>query len=122
MKGITSLIICAALGSSSAFANDCIAPDTLPAIPDGKKASMKEMIAGQGAVKAFQAANVEYMGCMDPLIDAATEATKSDGATEADMENLKAMEKAYNAAISREEELANSFNTAIREYKEANPD
>ena len=120
MKGIKSLIVAVALGSPVAMAEDCVAPEP-PALPDGSSASYDDMIAGQGAVKAYQASNLEYMNCLDPQIAAAAEAAQADGASEEDVAKVKALEEAYNGAVSSEEELAGQFNAAIRAYKEANP-
>lgn len=107
-----------ALGSTSALAADCEGP-TAPTLPDGASSTMEQMLEGQKAVKAYQAANLEYMKCLEPELNAATAAVQAgeDGAEE----KYKALEKAYNGAVSTEEEVAGQFNTEIREYKAANP-
>lgn len=120
MRTIKLLLAGLAVASAPVFAEDCEAPD-LPELPNGETASYDDMIAGQGAVKAFQAENLEYMNCMEPLITDALTAAQADSATDADKAKVKALEDAYNAAVSREEELAGQFNNAIRAYKEANP-
>jgi hypothetical protein len=120
MKTIKLLLAGLAMASATAWAQDCTAPD-VPELPDGKTASYDDMIAGQGAVKAFQADNLEYMNCMEPLITNALAAAQGESATDEDKARVKALEEAYNAAVSREEELAGAFNNAIRAYKEANP-
>ena len=109
-----------ALGSAATFAGEC-APPELPSLPDGGTASMDDMLNGQKAVKAFQAANLEYMGCLDPQISAAAEAAKSETASDADKAAVQELEELYNSAVSREEGLAGQFNTEVREYKAANP-
>lgn len=108
------------LGAAGHVAAECVAPET-PTMPDGSSATMEEMLAGQKAVKAFQAANLEYMTCLDPLIAAATEKATGEAATAEDIAAVKSLEEQYNAAVSSEEELAGQFNTEIREYKAANP-
>lgn len=120
MNRMTLALIGLALTGSQALAQDCTAPQ-VPSLPDGASASMEDMLAGQQAVKDFQAANLEYMNCLDPQISAATATATSEEASEADIEALKQLEQDYNAAVSREEELAGQFNTEIREYKAANP-
>ena len=110
MKSIKYAVMALTLGSASAIAADCEQP-AAPELPDGGTSSMEQMLAGQKAVKAFQAANVEYMQCLEPTMMAA------EGADE----QYKAIEAAYNAAVSAEEEVADQFNTEIREYKTANP-
>lgn len=121
MKVVNSLIAALALGSSMAMA-DCVQPET-PKLPDGASASMDEMIAGQQAVKIFQAANLEYMGCLEDEFTAARVEIE-DGKAE-DPKTLQAVYEqsidAYNEAVSTEETVAGQFNTEIREFKAANP-
>jgi|TARA_B110000908_G_C9842653_1_gene266346 hypothetical protein len=82
---------------------------------------MEQMLAGQKAVKAFQAANTDYRSCLDPLVTAA----EVDAAGDSPGPDLKAtlaqLNDDYNASVSAEEEVANEFNVALREYKKANP-
>lgn len=107
-----------ALSSTSALAADCEAP-SVPSLPDGATSSMEQMLEGQKAVKAFQAANLEYMKCLEPQLSAATSALEAGEEGAAD--KYKTLEEAYNGAVSAEEEVAGQFNTEIREYKAANP-
>lgn len=109
-----------ALSSAPIFAADCTAPSK-PGAVDGTTASYDQMVAGQQAVKAFQADNTTYMACLDPMISAAGDAAKADGASKGDMAAVKELEGLYNAAVSMEEEVAGEFNTALRAYKAANP-
>ncbi len=120
MNTIKLLIAGLAMSSASALAQDCTAPE-LPTLPDGASASYEDMIAGQGAVKEFQAANLEYMNCLEPMISEAETTAQGESATDADKAKAKELNDAYNAAVSQEEELAGKFNTAIRAYKAANP-
>jgi hypothetical protein len=122
MNTAKSLLALLALGSSMAMA-ECVQPES-PTLPDGSSATMDDMIAGQQAVKAFQAANLEYMGCLETQFSAAKKTIEEGKASDA--EALKAAyEKdveAYNEAVSAEEALAGQFNTEIREFRAANPD
>jgi hypothetical protein len=120
MNSIKLALMGLALGSAATFAGDCTPPE-LPSLADGSTASMDDMLAGQKAVKTFQTANLEYMGCLDPQIAAAADAANADSASNADKAAVKQLEELYNAAVSKEEELAGQFNTEIREYKAANP-
>ncbi len=123
MKTIINSLLGLALASPLAMAGDCVQP-AVPELPNGATSSMEQMLAGQKAVKAFQAANLEYMGCLGTDLAAAEEAVKSAADEEkaaAQATYDKAVES-YNAAVSREEEVAGQFNTEIREYKAANPD
>jgi hypothetical protein len=111
------------LGSSMANAADCVNPDA-PSIPDGASSTMEQMIAGQKAVKAFQSANIEYMSCLEIRINEA-EASFAAATNGAEKEASKKVSSdsadAYNQAVSAEESVAGAFNSAIRDYKAANP-
>ena len=84
---------------------------------------MEQMIAGQKAVKTFQAANIEYMGCLEKAFNEAAAAAKdaTGDAQAAAQAQHDTAEAAYNNAVSKEEEVAGQFNSAIRAYKAANP-
>ncbi len=118
MKLLTYPALALALSATAAMADDCKAP-MMPKLPDGASSTMEQMLEGQKAVKAFQAANLEYMKCLEPALSAAEMQVKegAEGAADA----YKSIEDRYNAAVSAEEEVAGQFNTEIREYKAANP-
>jgi hypothetical protein len=121
MKNVIKLaLIGLALGSAAAMAQDCTAP-VVPTLPDGAKATLEEMVAAQKAIKAFQAANATYRTCLDPKVAAAETAAAGDSPGPELVEALKKLNEEYNASVSREEELAASFNTELHEYKEKNP-
>jgi hypothetical protein len=108
--------------AGSVAAEDCTAPAS-PSLPDGGSATMEQMLEGQKAVKTFQAANLEYMGCLEARFTAAEAAAKKgsdEDKASAQAQYNEAMD-AYNAAVSEEEKVAGQFNTEIREYKAANP-
>ncbi len=107
-----------ALGSTVSMADDCVAPDA-PVISEGEESTLEQMLAAQKAVKEFQAANLAYMGCLEPMLTAAESAAKEG--QEGAAENYLKIQETYNAAVSREEEVATKFNTEIRDYKTANP-
>jgi hypothetical protein len=119
---IKSILAAALILGSSATLAECVAPEA-PSLPDGSSATMQDMIAGQKAVKAYQAENISYMSCVEEQI-AAAEASSTTGTKEEKAAAEAAKEKAeaiYNSAVSVEEEVAGQFNTEIREYKAANP-
>ncbi len=84
---------------------------------------MEAMLAGQKAVKAFQASNMEYMKCLEEQYSAAEmdakNAKDADAKALASGDYAKSVE-AYNAAVSAEEDVAGEFNVALRAYKAAN--
>ena len=107
-----------ALAGAASLAEDCVAPDA-PQIAEGEDSTLEQMLETQKAVKAFQEANLAYMGCLDPQL-AAAEAEAKEG-VEGAAERYIQIQETYNAAVSREEEVAGKFNTEIRDYKTANP-
>lgn len=110
------------LGSGSIWA-ECVAPEA-PSLPNGAKASYDDMIDGQKAVKAFQEENEKYRSCVEEDI-AATKAVAKDkdasdeAKTAAVARHSKAVES-YNAAVTREEEVAGKYNSQIQAYQAAN--
>ncbi len=109
------------LASGHALAQDCTAP-AKPTLPDGGAASMEQMLEGQKAVKAYQAENIAYRECLEPGMEKARGLAEQgeDGAEDA-TEEYMALQEAYNASVTAEEEVAGQFNTEVREYKAANP-
>ena len=97
----------------------CDAPSA-PIVPDGDSASLEEMVAAQAGIKAFQESNAEYLKCVDEQM--ATEKNLEDEGDEGAQERYALAAADYNAAVSREEQVAADFNTEIRAYKSANPD
>ena len=117
-----AVLVAGMVFAAGAAAEDCNAPEA-PTLPEGGSSTMEQMLEGQKAVKAFQAANLEYMGCLETKFTAAEEAAKK-GSDEEKADAQKVYNEsmnAYNAAVTKEEEVAGQFNTEIREYKAANP-
>jgi len=118
MKSLKFALLGLALGGTVAMAEDCVAPDA-PSITEGEESTLEQMLASQKAVKEFQAANLEYMSCLEPKLTAAEAAAKEG--QEGAVESYQKIQETYNAAGSREEEVATKFNNEIRDYKTANP-
>lgn len=119
MRTHTAPFLLAMMLLSSATAQACDVPVAPPA-PDGESATLEEMISAQGEVKAFQAANAEYLECVDNSMTAEKAAVDEGDKSAEERFALAAAD--YNAAVSREERVAADFNSAIRAYKAANPD
>jgi hypothetical protein len=120
MNSIKLALIGLALGSATSMAAECPAP-SLPTLPDGATATMEQMLAGQKAVKDYQAANTEYRACLDPQVAAAEVAAAGDSPSEEAQAALKKLNEDYNGSVSKEEELALKFNEALKAYKAKNP-
>ena len=119
MKIRTASLLLAITALPYATAQACDVP-VAPPIPDGGSATLEDMISAQGEVKTFQAANAEYLECVDALM-ASEKASVSEGDKSAE-ERFALAAADYHAAVSREEPVAADFTAAIRAYQAANPD
>lgn len=116
MKLLSAAVLSSALLTGQALACDM---PTKPTLPDGSKAEMAEMVAGQQAVKSYQQSLGTYRDCINADIDKAEKAMK-----EAKSEEDKAARKAehatavanFNKAVEMEEKIAGEFNLAIRAF------
>ena len=120
INGIKLALVGLALGSAASIAGECTAP-SLPTLPDGATATMEQMLAGQKAVKEYQAANSEYRACLDPQVSAAEVAAAGDSPSQEAQAALKKLNDDYNGSVSKEEELAVKFNAVLKAYKTAHP-
>jgi hypothetical protein len=83
------------------------------AIPDGKSATMEQLLAAQGQVKSYMAAMQGYLACIDMEADA-------KGA-DAPAEYKAMMVDRHNSAVAEMEQIAAAFNEQVKAYKAANP-
>jgi hypothetical protein len=107
-------IIAAALAGTAltAFgAYACETPSMVATMPDGKAATMNEMISAQQAVKAYEAAMNDYLACIDKDLKAAGD--------DAPNEFKGLMANRHNAAVTEMEAVAGAFNEQVRAYKAA---
>lgn len=120
-RPLLPLLSAAALLFGGAAYADCTAPAS-PELPDGKSATMEQMVTGQKAIKSFQQGNAEYLQCLDKEIKQAEKALKKakDDAKAAIAKGHDLAVNAYNASVAKEESLAQAFNAQIRAFKEAN--
>lgn len=104
--------------SANALAVDCVKPSK-PVIPNGKTASMEEMVEAQSAVKTYQTGMENYRACHEANMNALKPAV-SEGENAA-VASYMGSNRAFNDSVSQEEEVATEFNSAIKAYKAANP-
>jgi len=106
--------------TASEALEDC-AVAAAPTVPDGSKASMSQMTAAQSAFKAYDAATLKYVNCVDSTVARISE--KFAGvASPAELERLKTFGvSAHNSAIDREQATADQFNAQVRAYKARHP-
>jgi len=101
-----------AAADETALTEECVAPTGTPIVPDGNVASKDELIAAQGAVKNFQAVNLEYLQCLDTKRAALDPESAETAQKLANFDGLEA------AAIQMEEKLAEEFNAARTAFME----
>ena len=89
--------------SVTALVAHCAAPE-IPAVPDGRTASMDEMVAGQTAVRAFMSASDDHLECLSQVIDSPDLAR----------EEQAFLTSVYNRVIDAMEEVAGEFNDQVR--------
>jgi hypothetical protein len=112
MKVLTSSCL-AVIASCCAFAAAACDNPTMVKIPDGKTATMDQLLAAQGEVKTYMKAMEDFLACID-----AEAASKGDDAP-ADYKTL--MVTRHNTAVTEMESVAAAFNEQVKAYKAANP-
>ena len=108
------------VAKASEALDDC-AVAAVPAVPDGAKASLSQMTAAQSAFKAYDAATLKYVNCVDSAVDRLA-AQFAGVASAAELARLKTFGvSAHNSAIDREQATADQFNAQVRAYKARHP-
>ena len=92
--------------SAAQLVSNCTAPG-LPALPDGTKASLDEMMAGQKKVKEFVTAGDTYLKCLTKVIDD----------KERPIEERNAAVNEHNRMVGAMEQTAAGFNEQIKKFK-----
>ncbi len=118
MKALYVLALTAAVKFVPAQAV-CTYPPEPAVIPDGKTATLEQMVAAQKSVKEFDQAIVAYTSCLRLEHDEAL--AKSPDISEGkkkDMEKMLAQK--HDAAITADEALAARFNEQVKAYKAKN--
>ena len=124
MKILSTFVLVAALVGGRAYA-DCTYPRPPDHIPDGNTASLQEMLAGQSAVKAYNADIKAYTDCLRLEHDQAlsnadpTKMTpdqkKAYDKQKAELDNVLIQKN--DAAVDAATAVTNRFNEQVRIYK-----
>ena len=121
MKALLALAFTAALLAGTAYA-DCSYPAAPANLPDGRTATLEEMVAGQKTVKEYDAAIKAYVDCIDKELDDAI-AAKGDALKPAQKTEMQKMEaQKHNAAIDQLQSVADRFNEQVKVYKQRTAD
>ncbi len=117
-RKLAVLATCACLATPLAYA-DCTYPQKPAQLPDGHTATLEEMIAGQKAVRQFDADVTAFTKCLD---EAASTELADPNLTEEQKKQIKARQATQNnAAVDEVSELAARFNEQLRAYKARQP-
>jgi len=116
MKTIVTLALAAAFSAAPLYAA-CTYPKAPQSIPDGSTASLEEMLAGQRAVKAFDAEITAYQSCLETEHNEAL-AANPGLTTDQKNERAKILAQKQNAAVDEAQGVADRFNAQIRVYRE----
>ena len=116
MKTILTFALAAALIGAPAYAA-CTYPKAPQSIPDGSTATLEEMLAGQRAVKAFDAEITAYQACLETEHNDAL-AANPGLTTDQKNERVKILAQKQNAAVDEAQGVADRFNAQIRVYRE----
>ncbi|HEU4616991.1 MAG TPA: hypothetical protein VFV10_03080 [Gammaproteobacteria bacterium] len=111
MKRIAACALaCAGLAAFGASA--CETPSVIT-VPDGKAATMDQMVDAQKKVKEYMANMDDYLACIDGELK-----TAGDDAPD---EFKSLMTQRHNDAVSEMEAIAGAFNEQVRAFKAAHP-
>jgi hypothetical protein len=95
----------------------CGVPAPPTEVPDGVAATREQMLAAHATVRAFDEATTIYTRCIDTTAYQAGVQFKAV-ATSADTDALGALQtQLHNAAIDRDQAVANRFNVQLRRFK-----
>lgn len=124
MKTLSTFLILAALAGGRAFA-DCTYPKAPDHIPDGNTASLQEMLAGQSAVKAYNADIKAYTDCLKLEHDQALsnadpskmtpDQKKAYDKQKSELDNVLIQKN--DAAVDAATAVTNRFNDQVKIYK-----
>jgi hypothetical protein len=97
----------------------CVVPaEPTTAVPDGTTATLEQMRAARASVFAYDAATAAYNKCVDSTVSDGLHHYEGVSAPGASVQILKALgERLHNAALEKDQRLANRMNQQIRIFK-----
>ena len=115
---IAAFTIAVAGGPVYAACSYPVAPDKLP---DGRVASMDEMLTGKKAVEEYNKQMDAYLSCLKLEYDEQVASSSETLTAEQKAELEKRQVQKHNAAVDELESVANRFNEQVKAYKAAHP-
>ena len=106
MQAITILAAVALLLAAGAARAGCDYPDE-PLIPDASESTKEELQSAIAEFKDFQAALEEYRACLEQDYESLDEESRTE-------ERRALFDKRHDAAVDREQQLADRMNEQIR--------
>lgn len=106
---LLSTIVAATLATQASA--ECTKPQAVD-VPDGKTASLDQMLEAQSAVRGYLADMEEFLACVNDEIEAQPEETPQEVTT--------ALIDRHNAAVTEMESVAARFNEQRVAYQQAN--
>ncbi len=124
MKVFVSLTVSLGLCAAATAYADCTYPTAPDKLPDGRTATMAEMVSAQKAVKQFDLDINAYIACIKLEYDDSIKkvAVKPGDKPTADqqkaIDELQAVQvKKHNAALDADQSVADRFNEQVRIFK-----
>ncbi len=126
MNAFSVIALAAALCAGRAAYADCSYPPAPDHIPDGRTATMAEMVTAQKAVKEYDTAINAYLACIqlehdDTLAKMAAPPKDDKSAAAQQAAQKKAIDdmaiQKHNAAIDADHAVADRFNEQVRIFK-----
>jgi hypothetical protein len=125
MKAFFALAVSLALCAGRAAYADCSYPPAPDHLPDGRTATMADMVAAQKTVKEYDAAINAYLACIKlehddtvskmPAPEPGKKPTAEQQKAIDDLDRVEVQK--HNAAIDQDHSVADRFNEQVRIFK-----
>jgi opacity protein-like surface antigen len=113
---IAAAAVVAAALAPAAYA-DCSYPHAPEHLPNGNTATLKDMLAGEQAVKVYNEEMTAYLSCIELERDSRV-AQAGDKLTKEQKQALQAIEvQKHNAAVDQLQTVATQFNSQVKIFK-----
>lgn len=113
---IAAAAVIAAALAPAAYA-DCSYPHAPEHLPSGNTATLKEMLAGEQAVKSYNEEMTAYLSCIELERDSRV-AQAGDKLSKQQKQALQAIEvQKHNAAVDQLQTVATQFNAQVKIFK-----
>jgi hypothetical protein len=124
MKAFSALTVSLALCAGGAAHADCTYPTAPDKIPDGRTATMAEMVTAQKAVKQFDLDINAYIACIKLEYDDSVKKVAVKPGEKPTADQQKAIDELqrvqiqkHNAALDADQSIADRFNEQVRIFK-----